>query len=285
VVNRQISTALHLALWKDSDGATTDFLISVLGADVQAIDCNGNTPLHLAAIISALAGVRHLLAAQADVFTNDNNGLTPLHHATKSQSTLCLFLEHIEASEVDRALETIETELVKCVDKGVDHWDMTGFFNAAQNGNVLIMKAFLAGGFDPDRQDNCGRTALHIALACIPPKTKVAQMLLAGNASMFIQDVRGNTPFDVGADWNDTEIAALFADQIFSRTFHSFNAKVGVGSQMFIKSLISPHGLCDTLFQSVDEFYALLDRLQNPGFALGFDIFREKPVLAEPLDR
>ena len=51
------------------------------GADVNAKDKDGDTPLHDAAFRGHKEMVELLLANGADVMARDNSGLTPLHEA------------------------------------------------------------------------------------------------------------------------------------------------------------------------------------------------------------
>lgn len=47
--------------------------------DINAVDTNGNTALHLAAYRNHDAVVSVLLSKGADINAQDNNGMTPLH--------------------------------------------------------------------------------------------------------------------------------------------------------------------------------------------------------------
>jgi len=60
------------------------FLLCEHGADVDAKDFYGRTPLAIAAEHGKLAVARVLLAAGASVTTNDSMGLTALHYAAQS---------------------------------------------------------------------------------------------------------------------------------------------------------------------------------------------------------
>lgn len=56
-------------------------LLITHGADVNAIDGDGDTPLHLAVRQYQLESVRLLLTNNADIDIQNNNGFTPLHEA------------------------------------------------------------------------------------------------------------------------------------------------------------------------------------------------------------
>ena len=55
-----------------------------LGADVQAQDVNGLSPMHWAAHNGHAETVRVLVELGADVQSQDVNGFSPMHHAAQS---------------------------------------------------------------------------------------------------------------------------------------------------------------------------------------------------------
>jgi ankyrin repeat protein len=287
-VNRQRSTALHLAL--SSDFGIAQILISA-GADVRARDHKGQTPLHLAALSNSIRDIDSLFAAQVDAMAPDNEGLTPLHYAIKRQHIFTYFLGKTDENDcLDRAITAIQPELVRYVGEGGEGWDEGEFLKASLEGNVYLLKAFLTGGLNPDVKS----TALDLALVYAPighgnhQKVQVVRALLASNASMFIPSIiNGRTPFDTAARWNDDEIFALFVNRILSQSSELLEINAEVSSRLLIKSPLTSSnqsGLCHRLLASVDEFYSQLDKLTNPGFALGYDTLREYPVPVEPSD-
>ena len=71
---------LHCALWKEDPVPTVERLLSD-GADPNASDDDGSTPLHLAACMGQANAVRVLVANGAAVNAIDDAGHTPLHAA------------------------------------------------------------------------------------------------------------------------------------------------------------------------------------------------------------
>jgi ankyrin repeat protein len=92
-------TPLHVACYKghlavviellsptDSNGTTTDILgkrKSRTGANIEAKDNEGNTPLHLAGLRGHLPVVKALLAVGADILAVNNQGELPIHLAVR----------------------------------------------------------------------------------------------------------------------------------------------------------------------------------------------------------
>ncbi|WP_265033965.1 ankyrin repeat domain-containing protein [Wolbachia endosymbiont (group A) of Sicus ferrugineus] len=74
---------------------TTEYFIQK-GADVNAKDKDGNTPLHLAAMKGKIDVVKILLEYNADVNTKNNEGRTALYYAANNnhQELVELLLAH-----------------------------------------------------------------------------------------------------------------------------------------------------------------------------------------------
>ena len=69
------STAIHTAAANDHGDCVR--LLVDLGGDIQAVDETGNTPLHIASVVTALTAVRALLDAGAKARTANLRGQTP----------------------------------------------------------------------------------------------------------------------------------------------------------------------------------------------------------------
>jgi ankyrin repeat protein len=87
-VNRRGAQPLHYAAdanhWKpDAQAETIDYLASI-GADPNAADCSGVTPLHRAVRTRSLSAVRALLSAGANPAQPNGSGSTPLHLAVQA---------------------------------------------------------------------------------------------------------------------------------------------------------------------------------------------------------
>ena len=69
--------------------ATQVALLIASGADVQARNCYGSTPLHTAAVSAMRTAAKLLLSAGADVNAANNGGWTPLQYAVRGGEGFC----------------------------------------------------------------------------------------------------------------------------------------------------------------------------------------------------
>jgi len=116
------------------------------GADVNARNDYGSTPLHLVGRNKAAATL--LLANSADVDARNNDGCTPFYHAVENGSwdIVSLMLDH------NPNLEARDTFHGK-----------TPLHEAAECGYVDVVKLLLEAGADINARDKSGGTVLHWA--------------------------------------------------------------------------------------------------------------------------
>ena len=157
------------------------------GADVDALDQDGWTPLHRAAdrgyagvVVALLAALGNDRAQRAVVNAHDRWGVAPLHRAALNGHTevVAALLEHGAAANVQdpngrtplhlAALnghaEVVAVLLEHCADVNIQDRDVkTPLYWAAVDGNVAVVTALLAAGADVNAVDPLGRTPLQIA--------------------------------------------------------------------------------------------------------------------------
>ena len=80
-VFRRLLTPLHYASCNEINAPETIVVLLHYGADINAKDENGLTPLHYAVRRNDQEVVKVLLNEGANVNVKDNDGLTPLHFA------------------------------------------------------------------------------------------------------------------------------------------------------------------------------------------------------------
>lgn len=137
-------TPLLIALSTDHEDVAKWLLSS--GADVNARDNRGETPLYFAAAGSRDL-VKLLLANKADVNAQDNNGDTPLHEAayTINKDTAELLIAH------------------KADVNAKDNYGDTPLLMAAINDPTDVAELLLANKADVNARDKGGWTPLRLA--------------------------------------------------------------------------------------------------------------------------
>ncbi len=168
-------TPLHRAAIRNPDLDVHRTLIDA-GADVNARDETDATPLHRAAHNASPARSGLLIEAGADVHARDKDGATPLHNAVESgRDEIIGRLVEAGASFDDR-----------------DRDGATPLHRAVEKGWAEGAKTLLEHGADPNAGDNQGRTPLHLAYAAGRPD--MVNRLLEAGANLEAQDHTGRVP-------------------------------------------------------------------------------------------
>ncbi len=136
-------TALHFACNHDSNAQNIVRIIlkRAKSVELDVVDSNNLTPLHIAALRGQTDACELLIANGAKVDTKDKYGRTPAHHALRAGN-----------------IETANT-LIK---KGAD---ISSIHLSAYKGNLSSLKTLLTRGASVNEKDETGFTALHAAAA------------------------------------------------------------------------------------------------------------------------
>ncbi len=183
--DREGKTPLHWA-WKE-DIAT---LLLEHGADVNAKNAQGNTPLWTPVMYGRKNIAIILLTNGADVNARDNSGETPLHKVSihslpNSRDIAALLLKH--GADVNA--------------KSNNGWTPLHSANTKDVAEIL-----LSHGADVHARDNRGRTPLHWAYK------EVAELLLANGAEVDSRDNSGRTPLHTSFDGHCTDYSTKWKD-------------------------------------------------------------------------
>jgi ankyrin repeat protein len=160
------------ALGRLEDGAVLDALLEA-GAQVDAVDRQGETPLYSAVAHGREDAARLLLAHGARADVADAWGATPLHRATDATIAALLL-------EAGAALDPVDRE------------GRTPLHQAIAAGKDDVVDLLLEHGASLAAADHDGRTALHLAAAA--GRALTVEKLLDEGADVNARDADGRTP-------------------------------------------------------------------------------------------
>ncbi|MEW6347470.1 MAG: ankyrin repeat domain-containing protein [Thermodesulfobacteriota bacterium] len=156
------------------------------GADVDARDLTGRTPLMIAAGAGSVDAVTLLLEHGADAKTVDRYGQTALVWAVRAG--------HADVAELLRAQGGKLTLPV-----------------AAMLGDTEAVRRLVEEGADPDQRDSAGRTALMIAVE--KRHSDVAKVLLNGDVEVNAADKFGRTALMLAAREGLRDVVEMLLDE------------------------------------------------------------------------
>ncbi|WP_374699796.1 ankyrin repeat domain-containing protein [Wolbachia endosymbiont (group A) of Limnophora tigrina] len=165
------------------------------GADVNARDNRGNTPLHLAVLADKLQVVEKLIEGGADVNAKNNHGATPLHWAALNQN-----------------VNIVE----KLIEKGANvneknKYDNVPLHYAAGYGSLSVIEKLIEKGADINAKSSNGDTPLHLATK--NSHLDVLEKLIKEGANVNERNKYGNIPLHYAAVYGRLSIVEEFIEK------------------------------------------------------------------------
>ena len=155
---------------------------------------NGELPLHVAARVGFLDGVKCLVRFKANVNAGDDAKMTPIHVSAFSGNIDVLkFLLESNAY--------INTQ---------DDKSWTPLHYAVQSGNMEIAQELLKNGANIEANDIELKTPLHISIES--KKVEIVELLLLNKANAFAQDVDGFSVLHLAAKYGANEIGQFLSE-------------------------------------------------------------------------
>jgi len=163
---------------KDGDFIKATKLIDA-GADCNAKDWTGFTPLHIAVEDNDKLMVEALIDAKADVDKADGFGYGPLHNAISNENI-----------EIVKTLLAAGADVNKAAGLGVS----PPLHEAVSSKNIEIVRMFLEASADVNKTDLLGESPLHKAVSS--GNMEIVRMLLEAGAQVNVCNSIGLTPLD-----------------------------------------------------------------------------------------
>ncbi len=211
------SQSLHEAA-KNGDLAAVKRLIAE-GADVNARNDKGETPLHHAAAWGSKDVVEQLISEGADVHTKDGRGRTPLHHAALwggRDIAELLISEGAASNEEDNDGQTPlyvamhcgtpdRKDVVKVL--AAEGAGVSAIHLAAYMGDLAKVKSSLDAGVGVNAKDGEGFALLHAAAS--GGQMEIVEFLIASGADANARDNKGATPLHKAARQGRKDVAEV----------------------------------------------------------------------------
>ena len=206
------------AAWLTDNPAIVQLLLRA-GADPQAVDNEGLTPLHRGAVNSNPVVTAHLLAAGADPNALDNEGYTPLHHSAAGGANGRV-IARLLAAGADPLAESndgrtplhsalryaVVRDVISALVQGGGAANLTPLQLAALESDAVAVTSLLAGGADPNVVDGYGWGPLHFAVPLAGPE--VLSTLLEAGADPKARTVDGLTALHLAARHRTSAVVA-----------------------------------------------------------------------------
>ncbi|MBO4440447.1 MAG: ankyrin repeat domain-containing protein [Spirochaetaceae bacterium] len=198
------------------------------GYDVDQCIESGTTSLMLACAADACESTKVLIELGADINATDANGQTPLMYTTFNNSVysvkLLLGCKEIKLEEKDitgstallkaaahRSYEVLDYLIESGADiDAVNYYGESALTHTISQKNWNVSRKLIQYGANVNFSDKMGRTPLIVAAQY--DNNIIAEALLKSGADPFVKDINQNTAFLVAAENNSARITKLLID-------------------------------------------------------------------------
>ena len=211
------ATLLHIASEQDNEPEIIDLLVKS-GANVNAQDAEGFTPLHMAAIHGNLKIVKKLVDLDADVniITTDGKNAAELAHLNE-ELEIEEYLESKMASSQRTKEKEVDSELADFL---MEAYGLSATYYLTEQLTELNLRS--GWGKDPPEgtgdkilkeyeEEKPGVTPLHIASGRIN-EPEIVDLLVMYGANVNAQDAEGFTPLHLAAMHGNLKIVKKLVD-------------------------------------------------------------------------
>lgn len=220
--NREEDNDLLTLVEEDFDDDMSILLESGAEVDLDKVDSNGNTALHLAVLEGHTDVVYGLIMNGANIAIKNTNGQTPLHIA--SQQNDLLMLKYLLEKRT-------HTENEKAEHDAICHWALTKKDNngdtvlhiAAKKNDLDMLTYLLGKGAGVMAVNDKGETALELAIFN-HNIAAVKDIVSRNRECLKIKNVNGFTPLHQAVMLQEYEIVKWFLDKagvsVFEESSH-----------------------------------------------------------------
>ena len=193
------ATPLHVAACHNQKEFVYLLTHTNVGANINSRSSNGSTPLHSAAACAAVEVIDELLYHGANISAVDLDGFAPLHYA----------ILHVHPNQLDRKILLNDTNFGSTDTLHLLTIDRSGYLAGFYKDKNLVKNSahyrwldtfinLILRGSTVDAVDKNGRTPLH--LAAENGLADAVNVLLQRKAKFEIRDKIGKTPLDVAVE-------------------------------------------------------------------------------------
>jgi ankyrin repeat protein len=217
------NTAIHIAMRNKADVKVVELIVNLQG-DIHARNKEGNTAIHLAAMVDHGAAGTLLLARNADIFAPNSKGESPLYLAFHSSGAVREWMLTQSTLDAKDGLGNTALHYVALWKKGVyvtllaqkgakvdapNAMMETPLFMAARSNTPDTVQAMVKAGASINARDAQGNSPLHHAIFWDAQKS-IDPLISAGNG-INTQNLAGKSPLHeaVRLGLNDSETALL----------------------------------------------------------------------------
>ncbi len=216
---KENQSLLHLACINDAPEIIVKQLLK-LGANVNAKDKEGNTPLHIAIELDRVAVSFLFINEGADLTIENNESSTPVSFVGYHGRFTCLetMIEHVPSLENDKArfgsalLGSMKYKQFKSAELIIKKIPNVCIYSYKDTRNTTIHMAVLndaplylmdlivnqvvkRGGTNLNSQNNDGNTALHLAV--LQDNSAVVELFLKAHADYTLENIDKQTPISL----------------------------------------------------------------------------------------
>ncbi|KAH9498508.1 hypothetical protein Btru_006829 [Bulinus truncatus] len=199
-------TPLHFAAMRGNEVACNNLLFFKDKIKINSSDSQGSTPLHTAAIHKHNEIARMLIEAGASLMSRDKELCTPLHHAATGGS-IDLVTLLLDAGFNSNEGWIMLAEMVSVVDIEQN----TPLHVAVDHGHYDVVKVLIDKGADVNKERKHFMYPLH--LAAQSGDVRIAKLLLENNARIDALNDEQATALHRAAALNHVQVVAFLAEK------------------------------------------------------------------------